>query len=180
MRTVQLFLTILFGGLTLYLEFRDIKEWTLFLGDDLFDAVPLITLCTLTVVYLFKNSKQYRQQSNIMCFLPCVMGLLFLAVTVGHMLLRSKYDNSPTAFTATNYDLGSDGGFTLDFKKNNHLKGIKIDRFSTTTYWGTYKQQGDTLVLNIPLDFKMGRQAVFQDSILRFINDTVKFEVYRQ
>ena len=179
MRPVQIILILLFGGLTVYLEFRNIKEWTLF-GGDLFDAVPLLALGILTVVYLFKNTRQYRQHKNILSYLPSAIGLLFLVVTAGHMLLRSHYDNSPAVFTATNYDLGSDGGFSLDFKKNNHLKGKKVDRFSSTTYWGTYKQVGDTLFLNIPLDFKMGRQAIFQDSILRFIDDTVKFEVSRQ
>ena len=179
MRPVQLILILLFGGMTVYLEFREIQEWTLF-GSDLFNAVPLFVLCILTAVYLFKNNRQYRQRKNILFYLPSSIGLLFLIVTVGHMLLRSHYDNSPTLFTASNYDLGSDGGFSLDFKKNNHLKGKKIDRFSTTTYWGTYRQQGDTLILNIPLDFKMGRQAVFQDTILRFIDDTVKFEISRQ
>lgn len=178
MRPIPIILILLFGGLTVYLEFRDIEEWTLF-GGDLFDAVPFYTLCILTLVYLFKNSRQYRQHRSILTYLPSAMGLLFLMVTVGHMLMRSKHDNSPTLFSATNYDLGSDGGFTLDFKSNNHLKGKKIDRFSTTTYWGTYKQHRDTLVLDIPLDFKMGRQAVFQDSILRFIDDTVRFEVFR-
>ena len=158
MRSVQIILILLFAGLTVYLEFRDIQEWTLF-GGDLFDAVPFYALCILTVVYLFKNSRQYRQRKNIVSFVPSAIGLLFLAVTVGHMLLRSHYDNSPTRFTATNYDLGSDGGFTLDFKQNNHLKGKKVDRFSSTTYWGTYKQQGDTLVLNIPLDFEMGQRT---------------------
>jgi len=179
MRPIPIILILLFGGLTFYLEFRDIQEWTLF-GGDLFDAVPLYSLCILTLVYLFKNSRQYRQHRSILTYLPSVMGLLFLVVTAGHMLLRSHYDNSPTFFRATNYDLGSDGGFTLDFKKNHHLKGKKIDRFSSTTYWGTYRQQGDTFVLKIPLNFKMGRQAVFQDSILRFVDDTVKFEVSRQ
>jgi len=179
MRPVQIILILLFGGVTVYFEFRDIEEWTLF-GAELFDAVPFYALCILTVVYLFKNSKQFRQHKNVISFLPAAIGLLFLAVVVGHMLLRSYHDNSATVFTATNYDLGSDGGFTLDFKKNNYLKGKKIDRFSNTTYWGTYRQQGDTFVLNIPLDFKMGRQAIFQDSILRFIDDTIKFEVFRQ
>lgn len=178
MRPVQIVLILLFGGLTVYLEFKDIRERTLF-GGDLFDAAPFYALCILTTVYLYKNSRQYRQRKSMVSFVPSAIGLLFLAVAIGHMLLRSHHDNSPTRFTATNYDLGSDGGFSLDFKQNNHLKGKKVDRFSSTTYWGTYKQQGDTLVLNIPLDFKMGRQAVFQDSILRFIDDTVRFEVFR-
>ncbi len=179
MRPISIILILLLGGLTVYLEFRDIQEWTLF-GGDLFDGAPFYALCILTVVYLFKNSRQYRQHKSILTYLPSAIGLLFLVVTVGHMLLRSYYDNSSTLFMATNYDLGSDGGFTLDFKKNYYLKGKKIDRFSSTTYWGTYRQQGDTFVLKIPLDFNMGRQAVFQDSLLRFVDDTVKFEVFRQ
>jgi hypothetical protein len=179
MRPVQLILILLFGGLTMFLEFRSIKESIISWGD-LFDAIPLFVLFILTIAYLFVNSGQYRQHKNLRSFIPSAVGLLLLGVTAGHMWLRSHYDNSPTLFTATNYELGNDGGFSLEFKKNNHLKGKKIDHFSSTTYWGTYKKQSDTLILNIPLDFKMGRQAIFQDSILRFIDDTVKFEISGQ
>jgi len=179
MRLVQILLILFLGGSAVYLECRDIKEWSLF-GSDVFEAVPLFGLCVLTIVYLFKDGRQFQKQKNLAAFLPSVTGLLFLTATVGHMLLRTHYYNSPTVFTATNFNLGRDDVFTLDFKKNNHLKGEKIDRLSSTTYWGTYRQKKDTLILDISLDFTMGRQAVIQDSILRFIDDTVRFEVFRR
>ena len=45
--------------------------------------------------------------------------------------MRSYLDNSATLFEAYTYVSGDDGGFNLDFKTNNHLKGKLIDKFST-------------------------------------------------
>lgn len=180
MRKLQLFFIIIFSGVTLYLEFRDIKEDSFPISGDSIEVVSAITLCILTIVYFFKSDVRYQQRRNMLTNLPSFFGLLILVATGGHMLFRSYIDNSTTAFKATNFDLGNDGGFTLDFKKNMYLKGFKIDHFSATTYWGTYQQQGDTLVLNIPLDFELGRHAVVKDSIMYFIDDKVKFQVYRK
>lgn len=179
MRPVQIILILLFGGLTIFLEFRNTQEWTLF-GEGIFNAASIFGLCFLTFMYLFQNTKQYYQQKKITTFLPSALGLLFLVLIGGHHFLRSNNDNSATLFTATNYDLGSDGGFTLDFKKNNHLMGKKIDHFSSTTYRGSYRKLGNTIVLNILLDFKLGKQAIIQKDTLRFMDDTVKFEIFRQ
>jgi hypothetical protein len=129
------------------------------------------------VVCLIKNRRQYKQTKSLVSFLPFIIGFALLCFTLGHKLLRSHHDKLPTLFTATNYDLGTDGGFRLHFKKGNYLLGEKIDHFRTTTYWGEYKRSGDTIILNIPLDFKMGRQAIVQNNVLRFLDDTVKFEI---
>lgn len=176
MRPIQLILILLFGGLAVYLEFRNMKEWTLF-GGNLLDNVPFFILCIVLVVCLWKNIRQFRQSKNLVSLFPFTIGLVLFALTLGHNLLRSRHDKSPTLFTATNYDLGTDGGFRLHFKKDDYLVGEKIDHFSTTTYWGEYKRNGDTIILDIPLDFKMGRQAVIQNNVLRFLDDTVKFEI---
>lgn len=176
MRPIQLILILLFGGLAFYLEFRNIKEWTLF-GGELLDKLPFIMLCLVLVVCGFKNIRQFRRSKNLVSLLPLTIGFALFALILGHNLLRSHHDNSPTLFTATNYDLGTDGGFRLHFKKDDYLLGEKIDHFSTTTYWGGYKRNGDTITLNIPLDFKMGRQAVVQNNVLRFLDDTVRFDI---
>jgi hypothetical protein len=178
MRPIQLFLISLFGGLTIYLEFQNIKQWTLF-GAELFDFIPLILLCILTVVYLIKNVNQYQVSRNFILLIPSLTGLLFLALTFGHKFIRSHLDNSQTLFTAVNYDIGNDGGFTLDFKTNNHLKGVRVDHFSETYYWGSYAKHGDTLELDIQLDFKMGKHALLQKDTLRFMDDTIHFSVYK-
>lgn len=176
MRPVQLILISLFGGLAVYLEFRNIKEWTPF-GGNILDNVPFFALCLALVGCIFQNIRQYRRTNSLVSFLPFTMGFALFALTLAHNFLRSHHENLPTLFTATNYDIGTDGGFRLHFKKDDFLVGEKINHFSTTTYWGEYKRSGDTIVLDIPLDFKMGRQAVLQSNVLRFLDDTVKFEV---
>jgi hypothetical protein len=180
MRRFQLFIILLAGGLTVFDEFRNIKESTMF-GIEMFEFVPMILLCILTVVYLIKNINQHTDTDtrNIICLIPSLLGLLFLVLTFGHMLIRSNLDNSKTFFTATTNDVGSDGGFTLDFKTNSHLKGEKIDRFSTTSYWGSYTKLNDTIKLDIPTDFKMGRVALLKKDTLSFLDDTSHFLVYK-
>jgi hypothetical protein len=178
MRKIQIILIAIFGLLAVAIEFRNIKTDTLF-GIDMLEVIPLIVLCILTTAIIYRNSVQFRQTKRYFSFLPAFIGIVLVVITFGHKIWRSSVDNAPTLFTATNYNLGSDGGFILDFKTNKHLKAEKRDHWMVTYYWGSYDKQGDTLLLNIPLDFKMGRHAVLQDNVLSFTDDTVHFEVYR-
>jgi hypothetical protein len=82
-------------------------------------------------------------------------------------------------FIANSNEFGNDGGFRLNFKENMVLIGEKIDRFNKTTYWGSYKQEGDTIRIDIPLDFQLGKIALLQDSILYFPDDSLRFEVFQ-
>lgn len=68
MSLVQIILISFFGGVTVYFELRDIQEWSLF-GNDLFGAVQFYALCILIIVYLFKNSREYREHKA--GFLSC-------------------------------------------------------------------------------------------------------------
>jgi hypothetical protein len=173
MRQIQLFLILFSGGLSVYVEFRNITQDGFLL--ELLD-LPYLILSILTAVLLIINCREYRKKKAIVYF-PSIVGLLFIGLITGHILLRSHNDKSQTLFTGFSGAFGDDGGFIFDFKKNNHLVGKKFDFWHITTYRGSYRKKGDTVILSIPLDFKMGRQAVMQDSFLYFIDDTISFEI---
>lgn len=97
-----------------------------------------------------------------------------------HQKKMEELDNSPTKFEASTYDIGSDGGFVIDFKTNGHLKAEKRDHWAVTYYWGKYSQNHDTINLDIPLNFRISRQALLTKDSLHFIGDTAKFFVVRQ
>jgi len=80
---------------------------------------------------------------------------------------------------ATTYQIGNDGGVKLDFKKNGHLKAEKDDHWRVTYYWGRYEMEKDSILMHIPLDFKLDKKAILTDTSLRFSNDTISFQVIR-
>lgn len=175
MRPAQLILVLLFGGMAIYQEFRNVEVSGLF--ENFPVSLPFIILSILLLYCLWRNAGQFRKSGNLIAFLPFTMGLLLAGLTLGHYCLRAYRYNLPTVFTAWNPDLGNDGGLWLHFKKGDYLVGQRVDHFSTTTYWGDYSRKGDTIILDLPLDFEMGRRAVVQDKLLRFLDDTVKFEI---
>ncbi|WP_153799378.1 hypothetical protein [Foetidibacter luteolus] len=150
----------------------------IFFDEELFNLLPLIILFILTVFYLVKNINQYHGNGKIITLIPALMGVMFLVLIFGHKLIRSHLDESETYFTAENYNIGNDGGITLDFKTNKHLKGFRIDHFSETYYWGSYTRYADTFELDIPLDFTKSKYAVLKRDTLYFIGDTIYFSVY--
>lgn len=178
MRKLQFITTAILGAFSILVEYQSLKENTVF-GTELIQSVPLTLLCILTIVYLFKSVNQYAKIKNAYAFIPFLLGVFFLLITFGHMIVRSNLDNSPTLFFATTNNIGNDGGFKLDFKKNNHLKGVKIDRFSTTFYWGSYIKLNDTIKIDLPTDFKLGKIAFLQKDTLHFVNDTIHFAIYK-
>lgn len=177
MRTLQIIITSFFGGLALWTEFKSIKESALFTAW--LDSFPFWTLFVLTVVLIVMNIRQYSSNMRIISFLPVWLCVIFLSTIIWHQQKIKKLDNSPTKFSASTYDIGSDGGFILDFKVNGHLKAEKRDHWTITYYWGDYSQNHDTVNLNISLDLKLGRQAVLTDESLHFLGDSIKFVVFR-
>jgi hypothetical protein len=178
MRPIQLLIILLFGGFAIQEEFNNIKESSII--DILGENPILILLCGIAIIYLIINTQQFICNKRVLSFIPSVLALAFIGLIFWHKQKRKSDDNSPSLFEAWTQDIGNDGGFRLEFKKNNILKGLKIDHLSSTTYWGTYQQSRDTLILNIPLDFKMGRQATLENNTFRIIDDSIKFEVSRQ
>lgn len=178
MRPLQILIALFFGGLVLYPEFQSIKEYSVF--SAFIESLPFWGLCLLIVILLAIQIKQYSEKKKITFILPLLICITSLAITLGHQKMIENLDNSPTNFKAITYDIGNDGGFIFDFKKDGHLKAEKRDHWLDTYYWGNYSQNQDTINLYIPLNFKLGRKALLTLDSLHFINDTVKFSVFRR
>ena len=112
--------------------------------------------------------------------MPLTIGAIAILAIVWHTHLRNNLDNSQTSFTAATSQIGSDGGFIIDFKKNGHLKAERQDHWSVTYYWGNYTVEKDTIQLDLSLDFKLGKQAILTNNSLQIIGDTIRFAIYKQ
>jgi hypothetical protein len=177
MRRFLTIILIAFSGLVIYYQFKPIKESSIFLDDFFLSTFFLSATCLFTLTSLIRSIKSFKQQQRFVFFLPAIAGLASMSMVFAHRFYRSQADERQILFQAMNYDIGTDGGFTFEFKKDGYLKGLKNDRLSTTYYWGRYKRQADTLLLDIQLDFKLGRVAYVQGGKMHFKNDTTMFEV---
>lgn len=177
MRLIQLFLALLISALSVWIEFRPIKEFSLF--TDWIYVIPFGVLCVSVVVFLVVNLRQFIPHKQIISFTPLLICLVAVTIILFHKARIAQLDNSPSTFTASTFDIGSDGGFVLDFKANGHLKAEKRDHWSVKYYWGEYAVKNDTFDLNIPLDFKLSKRAFLMHDSLFFEGDTAKFSVYR-
>jgi len=178
MRFFLILLALLSSGLAIFTEFRSIKESALFF--DLSNSIPVFILWTSTFIFTFLSVKGYSADKRVVSFLPSILCIIGLCVVYWHSKKRETLDDSPSVFTATTDQIGSDGGFILEFKKDGYLKAEKRDHLALTYYWGGYIQIKDTITLNLPLDFKLGKQAILTDTSLRVINDTIQFAIYRK
>lgn len=177
MKLYQAIIALLIGGLAIFIEFRSVEELTLFF--DWVSSVPFFTLCFLTLLFLLLNARKFVRNKKFTSFLPITICIISIAIIVWHKMNRSSLDNSPTKFTATTYQIGSDGGFILDFKKNGHLKAERRDHWAVTYYWGKYYEKSDTITFDMPLDFQIKRQAILTDTSLNIIGDTISFQVFK-
>ena len=66
----------------------------------------------------------------------------------------------------------------LDFKSNGSLKIIASYKFSDAYFWGSYKKDGDTLLLDINPDFRMGRKGLIKNNNFQFLDDTINNSTY--
>ncbi len=178
MRIILLILLLVLGVMSVDFEFRAIQERDVFTGD-ITASIPFYSLCAITLYYLIRSITDYRHHKKLVAFIPSVIGLIFMGIIFSHKVVRSNQKNYQTLFSARSDEFGTDGGLRLEFKENMVLFGEKIDRFSNTTYWGTYKQEGDSITIDIPLDFKLCKRAILQDSILYFPEDSLRFEVFQ-
>jgi hypothetical protein len=178
MRPLPIITVTALGLISSYLEFRNIKECTLFFIADIVEVIPLIILSLLTLIYLFKiifspTYKRFEYHTLL------IGGSCFLVLIFGHMYIRGQNDASKTAFKAYNYNI-SDEGFILDFKENKHLKAQLIEKFSEKFYWGKYEKFGDTIELDLKTDFKLGKKAILKNDTMRIYNDSIYFLVGHQ
>ena len=177
MKPNQIITALIVSGLAVHFEFRSRKELTLFF--DWVNSIPFIMLCVLATVFLILNIRRYVSLSVATSFLPAFICLMSIILVLWHSQRRTILDNSPTSFTATTYQIGNDGGFVLDFKKNGHLKAERRDHWAVTYYWGKYYRVEDTIKLDIPFNFNLAPQAILTDTSLHIIGDTIMFEVVK-
>lgn len=176
-KPVQILFISVIGGMAFRIAYLPVFHDTLFF--TWLNYVPFFCLGALTIVYSFLNSRLYIQTKNLLAFLPVVIGLICVFVIIMQNKKRESWDQAATIFTARTNQIGSDGGLTLDFKSDGILKVTKMDHWAVTYYWGRYELRRDTVDLDIALDFKLGRKGVVGKDTLRFLGDTVRFEVYR-
>ncbi|OQP59578.1 hypothetical protein A3860_36930 [Niastella vici] len=170
-------LTLIFGSLVIYGETRTITQKTIFF--DFIDYVPLTILCLIAATQLIRLILFYRTNAGRMILLSLAIAAICLGYIVWHLKHVEKLDNSPTLFTASNSQIGSDGGSRLYFKENGYLKAERSDHWCFTTYRGSYTIVKDTFDLDIRLDFKLGKRAILDNGVLKFIDDTLIFEITR-
>lgn len=176
MKPFQITLAIAFSGLAIFVEFRDIKETTIFPTPM---DVPFPILCILALAFLIINVRQYIKYKKLFSFLPvciCVAGIMII---YWHIKKREHIAASESVFTAGTYQIGSDGGFRLHFKKDGNLTAERLDHWLHTEYWGHYHLNNDTLTMEIPLNFQLGRRGILTDTSLRLLDDTIRFHVIR-
>lgn len=177
LQTLLFILTLAFGSLAIYGETRSITQKTIFL--DFIDYVPLTILCLVAATQLIRLILFYRTHAGRMILLSLAVAAICLGYTVWHYKHIEKLDSSPTLFTASNSQIGSDGGSRFYFKENGYLKAERGDHWCFTTYRGSYTLVKDTIDLDIRLDFKLGKRAILDNGILKFIDDTLVFEITR-
>jgi hypothetical protein len=151
MKLYQAIPALLISGLAIFTEFRSVKEVTLFF--DWVASVPLMALCFLAFIFLLLKARNYKNSKRLTSFLASIICIISIATIVRLKHNRSYWDNSPTNFTAITYQIDSDGGFVLEFKKNGHLKAERRNHWAVPYYWGKYNQKNDTVRFDIPLDF---------------------------
>jgi|GEM_PF-2542724 len=177
MKFYQIAIASIVGGLALYAETRQIKTLSLFF--EWINSIPLIGLSATSLIFFILNTRKFIRHKKLIVFAPVLICLIFLSMLIGQIKRRAFLDNSETSFIATTYQIGNDGGFKLDFKKNGHLKAEKDDHWRVTYYWGRYEMEKDSILMHIPLDFKLDKKAILTDTSLRFSDDTISFQVIR-
>jgi hypothetical protein len=165
------------SGLAVAAELRSIKVHALFFGW--INSAPIATIFIVTFIFLILNIKKYLTHKELSYFTPFIICIYSLFIMISYKNNRDNLDTSATSFTAHTLEIGSDGGFKFDFKKNGHLVAERMDHWKDTRYWGKYYRNNDTITLDIPLNFKLGKRAILTDTSLNFIDDTIKFNAYK-
>lgn len=178
MKPTSTVIALLFGWLAIHIAFSPVYVDALFFAWMY--SAPFVLLCVLTLVFLIRSIQQFFvKNEKILVFLPVVISSICILVVVIQNERREALDNSATIFRASTREIGSDGGFNLYFKENGVLKAEKQDHWAVSYYWGEYHLKNDTVELDIPLDFKLGKKAVLSGKSLLFLDDSPTFEVYR-
>lgn len=137
----------------------------------LFGALLFLVIYTIVhIIKYFRNPLARTRFNNILLG----YATLFLLVFSLHQSIRYYNDESESLVIAVQ-DCKIEGreSTVYDFKKNGHLLVEANLKFSTDYYWGSYKRKGDTLIMDIPIDFENGKIAYFKNNQFRFLDDTL-------
>lgn len=177
MQRPHIITALVINGLAVTAELRPVKEQALLFGW--INSAPIATIFIASLIFLTLNIKKYLTHKSLSCFIPLTVCVCSLFIMISYKKNRDYLDTSATSFTAHTLEIGSDGGFKFDFKKNGHLVAERMDHWKETRYWGKYYRSNDTITLDIPLNFKLGKRAILTDTSLNFIDDTIKFNAHK-
>jgi hypothetical protein len=180
MKPARIIIALLIGLLAIYIEFQDVIKGGLMGGPVIFKYFLVLILIGLGIIYLVSGIRSYRKSNRSVDFVPFLTSLVLIAIIFSHIYYREFMDKSESAFTA--YSVGKNEGremTEIDFKKNGHLKVIASYKFASDYFWGSYRRQGDTLILNINTDFKLGQIALIAGDTMRFIGDVTYYRLLR-
>jgi hypothetical protein len=170
-----LLIAVCFAGLAIYTEFRTIKTDTWFFNWA--NYAPLVILWAITLTLLVITMRYFLVGKNLFGAVPVLICIGSLAAIYWHKKEMERIKHLPTIFVATTRQIGSDGGFLLDFKKDGFLRAERRDHGILTWYVGKYHTTRDTIIIGIALDFKLGKKAVIKGDSLFFVNDKMRFAI---
>jgi hypothetical protein len=178
MRNFQIVIWLFLGILAIYSAYLPVKHYSLFFSWIY--SAPFILLCLSALVFLVFLIRQYVKEVKPIALMPFIICLVsgFLAYYLNER--RASLDDSDTSFKASTDKFGNDGGFYMDFKKNGYVQAERHNHWELTSYWGKYRRDKDTIYLDVPLDFPLGKKAILTDTTLRFVDDTVIFRAFKE
>lgn len=141
-RTLLIILLIVFGIASVNHEFGR-QELGLF---DEIKQIPFIALCILTILLAILDYKFFKTSKTFLNFLPTLLAVLFLSVTVYKKIIRSNIDNERTFLKIVN-QAGAKNVLEFDFKKNNNYVLTEFNLLGRDVYYGKYKRNSDTIYL---------------------------------
>lgn len=177
LKPLQVLLVLVVGTIALRIAYLPVVHDMLFFSWTY--QVPFFCLGVLTIVYCLLNIRKYLDAKQLLGLTPLTIGIVAILLVVIQQRKRSNWDKAFIIFTASTTQIGNDGGFSLNFKREGIVKATKMDHWSVTYYWGKYRLEKDTVYLDVPLDFELGKIAVLEKDALRFLGDTLVFRVYR-
>ena len=108
-----------------------------------------------------------------------VVYVVIVTALLIHHLYRENNDKSQSLIlVGQNKKIEGRESTMLDFKSNGSLKIIASYKFSDAYFWGSYKKDGDTLLLDINPDFRMGRKGLIKNNNFQFLDDTINNSTY--
>lgn len=157
-----------------YYEFSPKKSVSILPIDILFFYITLIVFIIFLIYQLIKFLKTPIENGKTFTTYILIYSSLFFTIFTFHYFYR-LYSDESESLVLVEQPMKVEGreSTIFDFKKNGDLKLSAYFKFSEEYYWGIFKQTGDTLLLNISPDFKIGKKAYFKANKFYFLDDTL-------